>query len=84
MKKVIMIFVLMLVCCLPVRAESSYDQLYNNTNADELSDYLDEQTRNFFEENDINIKDANWVNNLTKGNALKHIWQFVYFIKSLR
>lgn len=77
MKKVIVILILTCVFCLPVGAQSSYDQLYNNTNADSLSSYLDEQTRNFFEENDISIKDANWVNNLTKENVLKHIWQFL-------
>ena len=77
MKKIIVIFVLMFVLALPVCAEDSYATQYDNVGADRLSESLDEQTREFFEQNGIDAKDAGWVNNLTTSSVMSHIWQFV-------
>ncbi len=77
MKKIIVFMMLMCLCALPVCAEDSYVTQYENVGADKLADSLDEQTRELFDESGIDAKDSTWVNRLTNGNVLRHIWQFV-------
>lgn len=77
MKKIIVFIILAYFLCMPVYADGNYITQYENIGADKLSDTLDEQTREFFEENGIDAKDYNWVNKLTNGNVLKYIWSFV-------
>ncbi len=77
MKKLIVILCVALCLSLPVSANDQYSTQYNNLGADSLSDALDENTREFFEQNGIDAADYNWVNQLTSGGVLKHIWQFV-------
>lgn len=77
MKKLIVVLVLIFVLALPVYAQDNYVTQYQNVGADKLDESLDEQTQEFFEENGIDAKDYTWVNRLTSGSVVRHIWQFV-------
>ncbi len=77
MKKLLVFIAFVMALAFPVSAEDIYGTQYQNVGADTLSDSLDEQTREFFEESGIDVADSTWVNKLTSGNVLKHIWQFV-------
>lgn len=77
MKKVIVFVILMCVFSMTAHAENSYITQYENVGADKLHQNLDEQTREFFEQNGIDAKDYTWVNNLTPNAVLKHISQFI-------
>lgn len=77
MKKIIVFMILIFVFSIPVCAQNSYDTQYQNVGADTLQNSLDEQTRDFFKENGIDASDSGWVNRLTNGNVLAHIWSFV-------
>lgn len=78
MKKIIVFLILMCVFSMPVCADDNYYiAQYENVGADRLYQNLDEQTREFFEQNGIDLKDYTWVNNFTTDAVLKHILQFV-------
>lgn len=77
MKKIIVFLILIFILTLPVYAQDSYVTQYENVGADALEQLLDEETRDFFNQNGINAKDPDWVNSLTNGNVLRHIWEFV-------
>lgn len=77
MKKIIVLIFLMCLLTLPVSANNNYITQYDNVGADVLDDQLDEQTRDFFNENDIDAKNPNWVNQLTSSSVLSHICKFI-------
>lgn len=77
MKKIIVFIILTCFLCMPVCADDNYITQYENVGADKLADNLDEQTREFFEENGIDAKDYTWVNQLTIGSVFEHIWRFI-------
>lgn len=77
MKKTIAFVILIFIFSLPVCAEDNYATQIKNVGADSLDDSLDSDVRDFFEENGIDITDSTWVNRLTNGNVLRHLWQFV-------
>ncbi len=74
MKKIVIFMLMAFLLSLSVNADS-YATQYDNVNASELENCLDEQTREFFENNGIDAKDPDWVNKITSGGVLKHIWQ---------
>lgn len=76
MKKIVIFILMAFLLSLPVNADN-YTTQYDNVRANELEGSLDEQTREFFEKAGIDAKDPNWVNRITSGGVLKHIWQFV-------
>ncbi len=77
MKKFLIFIILMFVFSMPVNANDNYIEQYDNLGADRLIEYLDEQTRDFFDENNIDAKNPNWVNQITGKNAVKHIWEIL-------
>ena len=77
MKKIIVFILLMFVFAFPVSADDTYATQYDNVGANTLNDHLDEQTREFFNENDIDAKNPDWVNQLTSSSVLSHIWQIL-------
>ncbi len=77
MKKILLFIILAMVLALPVKADNNYITQYDNVGADKLYDNLDEQTYDFFKENDINLKNPDWVNQITSKSALAHIWEIV-------
>ena len=80
MKKLIVFIILAFVFSLSVSATGTIDdyvEQYNNVGADKLDDSLDEQTKEFFDEYDIDTKDSDWVNKISSGNVLAHIWSLI-------
>lgn len=76
MKKIVIFILMAFLLSLSVNADN-YSTQYDNVGASELENSLDEQTKDFFESNGIDAKDPNWVNRITGGGVLKHIWQLV-------
>lgn len=76
MKKIVIFILMAFLLSLPVNADN-YTTQYDNVRANELEGSLDEQTREFFGKAGIDAKDPNWVNRITNGGVLKHIWQLV-------
>lgn len=77
MKKIIVFIALMCIFALPVCAQDNYTTQYKNIGGETLDDSLDEQTREFFDQNGINAQNPTWVNNLTSDSVLQHIWEFI-------
>ena len=77
MKKIVVFILLLLVFSLPVRADEIYDTQYDNVGADRLENSLDDETKEFFDDNNIDAKDPNWVNKITNSNVLSHIWGII-------
>lgn len=77
MKKIIVIVIVMCLFAMPVYAQDSYATHYKNVGGETLDDNLDEQTREFFEQNGIDAQNPDWVNNLTQGGVVNHICEFV-------
>lgn len=77
MRKIIIFLILVCLLSIPVSADNNYTTQYDNVGADELKNSLDEETREFFEQNGIDVKDPDWVNRLTGSGVLKHIWQLI-------
>ncbi len=78
-KKIIVISFLLLVLCLPVFAEETdiYKEQLKNSGALELEENLPDETRDFLNNNSINISDYNWINNLDMQNVFSHIIDFL-------
>ncbi len=77
MKKIIVFMLLICVFTITVSADNNYITQYDNVGADKLENSLDEQTRDFFDRNDIDTKNPDWVNQITSGNVLAHIWELL-------
>ena len=77
MKKIIVLIFLMWLFALPVRANDSYGEQYENIVGNKINNALDEQTRDFFSKSDIDAKKSTWVNNLTTKNVFSHIWEVI-------
>lgn len=77
MKKIIVFLIVACLSAIPVCADNNYTTQYENVGADRLADSLDEQTREFFEQNGIDASNSDWVNKLTSKSVFKHIWGFV-------
>lgn len=56
--------------------EEFYRNQYELSGADELSDYLPDETKDFLYENGIDPENSGWVNSLTAENVFKHIINF--------
>ncbi|MDO4608693.1 MAG: hypothetical protein Q4B40_05835 [Clostridia bacterium] len=77
MRKLILIFVLFFALVTPVCAQDNHYSEYENIGVEELDDNLNQSVKDFLNENDIDVLNSDWVNNLTDKNALLHIWQFI-------
>lgn len=77
MKKVIVFFILILSFSFPIRAESVYSTQYDNVEAESVKDGIDKETLDFLNENNIDPKDPDWVNNVTVKSVFSHIETFI-------
>lgn len=77
MKKVIVFIILAVVLSISASANDDYITQYNNVGADKLNESIDAQTQEFFYEHNIDAKDPDWVNQITSGNVLSHIWNLI-------
>ncbi|MBR7071732.1 MAG: hypothetical protein IKI29_06200 [Clostridia bacterium] len=69
------------LCTISIAAEESqnelYEELYQNSDAQEITSLLPESVRDSFEGLDIDLSDADWVNRLTMGNLFTHFWELI-------
>lgn len=80
MKRIIIFLFVILLFNFSVSAtsqENFYNEQYELSGADELDDYIPDETKDFLYENNIDPKNYNWANNLTAENVFEHIWDFV-------
>lgn len=74
MKKIIIFLILSLFFALPVSAEEdAYRRHYENIGADEIIEALDENVKEYMQNNGIDPRDSDWVNNITPENIFSHI-----------
>lgn len=76
MKKIIVLILLMFLFSLPVSATDVYKETVENSGVGEINELLPDEVREFFENNNIDLSDANWSENLTVKSVFSHIWSF--------
>lgn len=54
-----------------------YAEQYKNSGAEEIYDNLPDAAKEYFDENNIDPSDYNWVNSLTAESVFKHIFTFI-------
>lgn len=57
--------------------EPSYDEFYRFSEIERIEDSVSDDAKSFFEEENIDIKDYNWINNLKTENIILHIIDFL-------
>lgn len=77
MKKFIMILFFLAVFTLSVSAEDPYKGQYDATHTEKIYDLLPESAKKVAEELEIDIGEADWVNNITPEGIFSKIWDFV-------
>lgn len=77
MKKIIVFFVFLCLLYTPVRAVDNYSKQYDEIGAGALQDGLNQETKEFLNENGIDAKDSDWTEKLTDKNVITHILQFI-------
>lgn len=77
MKRIIAILFFAFLLGFNVCADEVYTKQYDISGADELWDALPQETRDYFDENGIDLSDENWVNKISGENVFKHIFSFV-------
>lgn len=77
MKKIIVFLLLIFLFSTPVFAMDNYQTQLENIGAADIENALDKSTKEFFEENGINITNSDWANNLTNQSVLQHIGKFI-------
>lgn len=78
-KKVICFLVVLFVFALPVSAneDSVYLEQYGESGASDLEEALPDSVKDFLQENNLQPKNEDWVNNLSVENVFSHIIDFV-------
>ena len=80
MKRIVVLIVLIFSFSVTVNAagvEDFYTSQLESSGFDKVEDSLTDEVRTFLRDNDINVYDADWVENLDGANAFKMIWSFV-------
>lgn len=78
MKKILLFLILAFVFAIPASAEDGvYAEQYKNVNGDRLESALNDEVKDFLDENEIDPSDYGWVNKLTDKNVLSHIFEFI-------
>lgn len=57
--------------------EDYYKEIYEQSGAEEITDMLPGDTREFFNSENLDPADYNWVNSLKAENVFTHIWSFL-------
>ncbi len=78
-KAIICVLFLIWIFTLSATAEETdlYKEQLEQSGALELEDSLSDEVKEYLEQNDIDITDYNWVNNLSSENVFAHIWNFL-------
>ena len=74
MKRILICLALFIFISLPVKAEGVYEEHYKQSGADELKYSLTDEAREFFEGQDIQMENPDWVNKITAGNIFTEIF----------
>ena len=79
MKKLIFIMLFCFIFSFSVSAAETdiYEEQYEISGAEEINDFLDDETRNFLEINGIDPKNPDWVNSIKNENIISHIIDFI-------
>lgn len=77
MKRILIILLLSFFFCFPVRAEGVYEEHYKQSGAEDLDESLTEEAREFFIKENIDLKEPDWVNQITAGNIFSEIFSFI-------
>lgn len=81
MKKItVLLFAALLAVYLPfcvTAQEDYYSGIYEQSGADRIKDSLNGTAKEFFESENIDPADYNWVNSIKAENVFSHIWSFV-------
>lgn len=77
MKRILIILLVLALFCIPVQAEGVYEEHYEQSGAENLKESLTDEARGFFEDENIDIKDTDWVNKITAGNIFSEIFSFL-------
>ena len=81
-RRIMCITLFFLVFSFPVRAEENYinefyEEQYKNSGADELENYLPDETKEFMNENGLIPDSNNILESITPENVFSHIWGFL-------
>ena len=68
-----MFLVLACVLSMPAMADANYDKQYENIGADTLEQNLSEQTKEFFDINNIDAKNPDWVAGFTSKSVIEYV-----------
>ena len=79
MRKLVLIILFCFAFSLGVKAEETdlYGEQYEISGAEEIKDFLDDETKDFLEKNNLDPKNPDWVNSLSQENIFSHIIEFV-------
>lgn len=81
MKRIVFLILFLLFLFLPLlpcqAAQSPYQEQYDGLDIDEIKDSLDGETRRLLEQNGIDPKNPDWVNNLSDQGVFEHIKDFL-------
>lgn len=78
MKKILILIFLIFAFSLPVCAETDiYQNIYEGIGGDDFENNLGQDVKQFFNDNDIEPSDINWVNKLSEKDVLLHIIKFL-------
>lgn len=81
-RKILCITFICFIFAIPVKAEENYQnefyqEQYENSKADELENYLPDETKEFMRENGIVPNGDDILENITTENVFLHIWEFL-------
>ncbi len=78
-KKITAFLIILFLFSFTVCAEESdiYSEQYKNSGVEELTEALPDEARDFLEQNELVLENADWVNNLSAQNVFTHIMEFV-------
>lgn len=78
-KRIFITVFIMFILIIPVKAEenSVYSQQYDLSGAEEITDALPEETKEYLNQFEIDLKDYNWVNNLNYQNVFEAIFNIL-------
>lgn len=79
MRKIAVFFAVICMFIMPVSAQSEdpYTTQYELSGADELKNALPDETRQWMEQNELDLSDSGWVNKLSVKGVFGHIWEFI-------
>ena len=81
-KRILTVILFLFVFSLPVAAEETspedfYSRQFDLSGADELENYLSDDTKEYIDQNGLNPENSNWLSSISPENVFVHIWEFL-------